>query len=218
MADECGAKADVSNLLAIDGGEYVHAIQNYNKQKDGRMHGNDAYVIAMRILFGIAPARTWRDGNEAAKQFAQQSGQGATPLKLYGVIGHGAGDERICDQNGDHCYTTNDIFAVAKEKSNERNSFSNARKRIGPPKCWLTRSANVFGVACTSAATWAPEWADQIARIGVTVNGANGLLEGEYPGNRSNARVWFQESEEDTYGSATQFLASPYWVHSSGRQ
>ena len=126
-------------------------------------------------------------------------------------------DNAICGDGGISPYTADDVFLIADEKDNSSNSYVHAVKKIGPPRCWLTRNASVYGIACNTADAWAPEWSDRVARVGVTVAGTPTLLYGVPNQSGQRASIKFFELSEE-YFNAKDFLNSPHWSKFEGSQ
>jgi RHS repeat-associated protein len=206
VANAC-ARADVSNLLEKDGPTLYQIAPKVVTEPN--------FLISLRKLF--PNAKTWTNGLDAAELFKKTSGQGKTPLGRLGILGHCYRDNAICADGGVFPYTADDVFKVADEKNNSSNTFMHAAQKIGPPRCWLTRNASVYGAACNTEDAWAPDWSEKIARVGVTVFGTPTLLYGETNVSGKSASIQFFERSE-RYFNARDFLSSPHWLTFAGSQ
>ena len=83
------------------------------------------------------------------------------------------------DFKGGRRFKAVDLFKVATQSNNSTNTFASAALRIGPPKCWFTRSSNIFGLGCNTS-TWAQDWADLILRRGSTAHGTKFYMYGKW--------------------------------------
>ena len=209
------ARANVKNLLA-DNMDELWAAARF-------VQGEDGYLGAVRVLFRNRPGFIWNNGEEAANKFKSSSGEGKTPLSKLMLAGHNYGDAKICAKGPAGCFDADNVFAVATEKNNASNSYRHAIAEIGPPRCWLQLDAVVYGIACTSSAAWAPDWASRIVREGemsrivhreTVIKSAPSLIFGEWRGD--NARVWFTDFENDKYSTAGSFLSSKHWDNTPG--
>lgn len=219
-------KADVSNLTSLSG----RTLWLFSPV----VIGENPYVNNLRDFFSNVPSGgggtevgvnfPWRKGSNAgesaAKKFRDFSNQGGTPLGNLLIIGHGFGDEKICSgitSEQKNCFSADDVFKVASEKYNGSNTFWHAQDKIGPPRCWLTRSAIIHGVACNTGRSWAPNWSRRIARVGSTVKGAPGLIyAGPNPQNPRTIETYFSNTPEDVYLTPDEFLKSKHWSNFPG--
>ena len=200
------ARADVSNLLEDDWPAFYQIAPKAIREP--------FFLVSLRKLF--ARAVTWKDGQDAAGEFRKVSKQGASPIGRLGILGDCYADDAICGDGGISPYTADDVFLVADEKDNSSNRYVHAVKKIGPPRCWLTRNALVYGVACNTSLAWGPGWSGRIARVGTVVYGTPSLLYGE---TSLIGRTFIEfVGLPGRYFTAKELLNSPHWSRFDGSQ
>ncbi len=170
-----GATADASNLM----GDTPLTVGMY------AWNDSDSWIKRLSLLF---PKQwSWRTGKAAALRLQELSAQGANPIYRLILAGHGAPSLRFIagttevlrDEEGKRvlphtAFQASDLFVVADEKNNSKNTLSHAFVKIGPPRCWFSRYSTVCGFACFSNWSWAPDWASKVARKSSRVRGLNG--------------------------------------------
>jgi hypothetical protein len=183
-AKKC-ARADVANLVSASGPRVV--MMPYV--------AGDGYLTATKPVMGAVDYE-WYHGLWAADKLKRISGEGASPVHRLYLAGHsGPGHDTLSRENMDAPFAAHHVMAMATEGDNGHNEYIHAVGRIGPPKCWFTRRARVYGIGCFTAGRWAPDWAVQVMRSGAavlgTVNyvnagglGASHLRMATYPGSR----------------------------------
>jgi RHS repeat-associated protein len=160
-----GERADVSNLLAT--GHRVLMRTSYG--------AGDLFMAGVAGVFGRG-AFVWTSGAAAGRHIRNASRQGARPIGTLVVGGHCGGGTTIGNMVGANLFSAANVVAAATQRDNSNNVFTSAVLRIGPPRCWFTRSAQIYGYACNTNPTWAGDWAAQIARSGSTVFGTTSLV------------------------------------------
>ena len=212
----CNAEADVSNLTARSGRQLLMR-QAYPTPS---MPNPDNFMIGVDRVFGRGES-VWATGVDAATQIKSASREGGSPIYRLVLGGHCFADAAIgSDQTA---FSSAHIFAVATEKDNTTNTYASASAKIGPPKCWFTRTATLYGFACNTATTWAPDWAGSIARRGATVYGAPHLVGARWLGRgRVGSGAWLNRDAEGTPGrihtSVRTLRRDPLWVPFEGTQ
>lgn len=212
IADKC-ATADVSNLTATDGPQ----LALYEKrEKDDP----DEALKALRFVFAkFNPSFAMPDGEAGAQRAAEEAKYGATPLQLLVAGGHcgipGAPDNMIGGLEAA------DFFAVSPVSSNAENTLANASKKIGPPKCWFTRTSNVYGFGCETDQLWAPEMAERVLRVGSTVHGTTTPTFGKWfkqAGNGWISLIVPPVPKERRYVTVEKLITDPAWESRAGTQ
>jgi len=218
----CGLTADVSNLRANTGPSFRMSpsfsgpIANPSLYATGSP--SDYYLRAMKKVAN--PARNWTSGVDAATIIQKESGQGKTPIQQLVVIGHGfrnndIGTHAIVD-NLRKPFNSGHIFEVAEERINHFNTFQHAKERIGPPKCWFTRNAMIYGAACNTTDSWQGDWAGKIARPGSKVLASADLLYGELLNSGLAYVAFYKDRATVQYYTFVDFLSSPKWTVMGG--
>jgi hypothetical protein len=137
----------------------------------------DGYLQGLEIMFETAGGDLykWASGTNAAKHVRQNSGQGRTPiLRLY-IGAHSGGGIEVGNLRGKKLFSADDLFKVATEKNNRNNTFKSAYQQIGPPRCWFTRNADVYGIGCHTT-SFARDWAARILRTSAHAHGISHFL------------------------------------------
>lgn len=133
---------------------------------------------------------------------------------------------------GDRCagrrFAAANLFVEADEKSNNKNTLANARKKIGPPRCWFTRTADVHALGCNTEA-FAEDWANRVLRVGSQAHGTIHFMFGTWRtiarATRS-ANIRFTRdlagnmpiNDEVATTLAKALTLAPGWESSSGKQ
>ena len=210
-----GARANVSNLLGIIGRELKIV---------PRTSRNDGYLNGVRLLLRNdrrgGSLSTWNSGIHAARIVRARSAQGKFPIRWMTVGAHSGGGVDLGNRFGTKLFRAQHIFEVADEKDNSTNTLEHARRRIGPPRCWFTRDADIYGLGCHTD-VWARDWAARILRTPATAHGTVHFL---FANVRPNA-VWFSSTyPTSTRVSATAntladaFRLNPGWMEVGGTQ
>ena len=114
----------------------------------------------------------------------------------------------------DISFKVSDIMSIADENNNSKNSPENAAKKIGPPKCWFSKNAKIYGFACHTADEkgWSDNFASSVAREGSTVYGTKkrSML-------NKNGVAWI-EYYKKTVSSYTKLDTLDGWHPISGTQ
>ncbi len=169
IAKKC-ARANVKNLITeAKDGENVKMRQSYNDPGDG-------FMVGLVPFWGRS--LVWKSGKHAGELLAKRSKQGGSPIGFLAIGGHCYGDESIGKNEGDSNigFKASDLFSAAQEKKNDHNTYASSVKKIGPPRCWFTRKARIYGFACNSHPVWSNDWANTVVRKTANVFGATGLV------------------------------------------
>ena len=172
-----GARADVKNLLATNGGD------TRELKIMPRLAATDHYLLAVRIILNNdrrgGRVRHWRDGPTAARMIKGTSREGRTPIRWMVVGAHCGGGASVGDFRGRQLFQASDLAGVATESDNSINSYASASAQKGPPKCWFTRSSHIWGAGCNTN-TWANDWAAKVLRRGATAHGTRFFMFGTW--------------------------------------
>ena len=219
---EC-ATADVSNLKETKG-EILRMAPALTRDKDIDRGGRDHYLYwttRFLVKWKRGPFERWNTGPGAAGILVTESKQGKTPIGELYIAAHS--DLRTTlgalNDKGKREFSSDDIFGAAESPNNNKNKLALAKRKVGPPKCWFTRTAEVWGAGCKTQ-EWARDWADRILRKGATVHGTKHYLWA------SNKGMWFTEDNDkgtplypgEIAGSFPGLLNVQGWVPKKGTQ
>ena len=107
---------------------------------------------------------------------------------------------------------------------NSKNTLANAASGKGPPRCWFSRDAKVYGLGCVTGKggnSWAKQWFDGIGGQRGSFYGTNAVLMGSYRGitamptqivggfqqysfHVTGARLWVGNNRRQAITSLTQ--------------
>jgi RHS repeat-associated protein len=171
--DSC-LKFDVSNLLPPDapGAE----IRGTIAQDKGALGGG----------FNL-PLKT---ANGVIEEIMLHSQEGRTPMSSLVLMGHSSGDEVELRELGRSRggmrgpkFSVQRMRELATVGGPSRQTYANAIKRIGPPRCWFAVNAKIRLFGCETkhhATTWAPQILRGNQDYGVTVKALDlGRLNGQ---------------------------------------
>ena len=161
---------DVSNLTAITGPQIKAGMRSWR---------NDASNQGDAIFLGIS----FFTRKNLEGYIKSKSGQGASPLELLLVDGHSSpSNHHISGEDG--------IFGVdylinSADVAEGTQDYEHAVKKIGPPRCWFTKTAKVYGSACSTGTrgkfssgtkSFAEYFATKLLRNGATAYGTTGTV------------------------------------------
>ena len=207
------AQADVSNLV-VKPGKLVKMRQSFSDPSDD-------FMLAVDDFWGT-DARVWESGADAATYLRDKSQQGDKPIGNLLLGGHnfqGNSGISIGNNTGGPVFQASDLFPVADEKNNRTNTFEHAYDRIGPPKCWFTRNAKVYGFACNTHEGWTTNWANTVLRTTATALGATPLVYAEWRDAEGKIRRSITRIGQGRINwRMNQLLKDPDWQPVSGTQ
>jgi RHS repeat-associated protein len=212
------ALADVRNLRARQG-------QNLILQGTYTPNRDDNYQRALAHVLGNRGGERgvhlrWTEMEQAIEQIKRLSKEGGTPIGGLIIGGHHNYNGSIGGTAGAGAFSAADVVASATERDNRTNSLDSAKRDVGPPKCWFTKNATVYGAACTTSRVWTQQWAQRILRRGATAYGTPSNLLGEY-GRSSGVvswRVWFEDRANITATNVYELVRLPGWISVDGTQ
>jgi RHS repeat-associated protein len=215
-----GACADVQNLTATTGPTLLVGVRTQNYKSDG-------YLFAMNVLAGTAIGNMWDTADKAAAIIAGSSGAqyGATPIRTGYLIGHGGYKGALGTRDGKRLFYASSLTTywnnyVAK-MSYGRDAFSRAKGKQGPPRCWFTRNADVWGIGCTTGAQWLKDWTSQILRCGSTGHGTTGLVAASWQqlgAGKIATEAWMVANPTAKVTTLADFLQLDGWTTLPGIQ
>ena len=182
-AKQC-AVANAHNLLAKSGPELRMMPRNAG--------GSDQVLVAFAWMLG-GQAVSWTSGEDAAETIKSVSHQGLTPIHTFYVGGHHAehgsaelnGNMGPPDSDGVRTsapFEAADLKLVADVPDDAAQTYEFAHQAIGPPKCWFTTTADVWGIGCWTANTWMGDWASKVMRRDSTVHGTRHRINRSFTG------------------------------------
>ena len=122
----------------------------------------------------------WYNSEDAAyRKMLSDSGEGANPISYLLVAGHSApGMSQITNDAGTIFLSGIGLQAWAARKGILRNTntYARASNKKGPVRCWFTRDAIAYGLACHSSG-WAENMANWVLRKGATAYGTPCILD-----------------------------------------
>jgi RHS repeat-associated protein len=166
------ARANAHNLLAKSGATLSMIARNEG--------GKDIYLRAAYSI--VKPDHEWMSGTDAAGKIKSVSREGLTPIRTLYLTGHHRGGQKFlygyAPSGPPHSteFEANHLRTVASVPYDWNQTLAFARQGIGPPKCWFTTNAHVWGIGCSSANGWMADWAMNIMRKGATVHGTRHLI------------------------------------------
>jgi hypothetical protein len=177
----------------------------------------------MDKMFFDARADVWQTGQDAARLIEGYARRGATPITRLYVGGH-HWPNRIgvmySPTVANTEFTFGDIAALAANLGvgdNSTNTYQKAVNREGPPRCWFSRDAKVYGLACFTGTqggnSWAKQWFDGVGRERGSFFGTKDMLWGyvqsmtaafsavvggirQYSLHITGAKLWVGERDE----------------------
>jgi len=155
-AKKC-AKADVSNLVATSG----HSLRMMPT-----VTTSDSFLVAVKLVIGPLDYE-WTFGLDAALRLRDISESGSSPIRRLYLGGHGLkSSSGIGPQSSCHDLRPDMLEAAAHvgAKVNTENTYPNAIQGVGPPKCWFTRDARVYGIGCNTFGGFSSGWASKVMR------------------------------------------------------
>jgi hypothetical protein len=189
------ARANVSNLRTASGTGRELRMMPVVDYPDG-------FLLAARLVIPTPPNHGlvfWDSGQDAATRIMSYAGKGRTPITTLVLVGHHFGDGALRGHSqSPRAFSAADIGAVATANNigdNSSNSREHAAKREGPPRCWMRRGGNIWGVGCSTANTWAEQIAGTLAREGVSVRGTTLDIYAGYRTLPGGGLVRFMSSE-----------------------
>jgi len=243
-----GAQADVSNLLARTGPSLA---MTGPPGKDPYMKALNKVLSEEKLNAGFNDVYHWKTGSQAGEKIRDAANYGATPISRLIVGGHHYhspgevgtiyGRERPTDDH-EAGFSANDVLAAAPPdlRDNTKNTLERASKQQGPPKCWFTKNAVIWGVSCntgvpmthsedcdvTEETSWVQQWADSVARQGVQVRGTPSLLETDWKiqgdgfgrQNEWGFLGFVNEGVSSIARNMVEFVNLGGWVQRSGTQ
>lgn len=191
-------KFDVSNLKTNAGNDVRVGVG-----------GNNNYSLWMNTFTG---ATNYTSHNAAYAAIRTASGRGATPISRLLVIGHSNTNLDYIGRGSEGIYfRASGLATYASNHGNPTgtNTYQNARNRRGPVRCWFSKSAVVYGIAC-NCDHWASLMASQILRSGATAHGTPAFTHVRQNGTaaRIGSGTW-----HTTLGN---FLGDPQWTSHGG--
>ena len=176
-------------------------------------------LIALEEVVG---GTKFDSGIAAATSIKDESKQGKTPILKLFIGGHNHdfsnGNTIGTDGNGGGPrFEASHLFDVADEKNNKKNSYASAVREIGPPRCWFTRNAKIYGFACESYGSWQPDWTSKVARKGSIVYGLEESPDSEL-GPKGAVLITQKDGEKLRYRSITHLMSSRHWIGEGGTQ
>ena len=66
-------------------------------------------------------------------------------------------------------------YALKRKIGLKTNAYNRASKKKGPPRCWFSKQANLYGLACYSE-MWAQNMASHVLRKGAAAWGTKELV------------------------------------------
>jgi RHS repeat-associated protein len=163
-------------------------------------------ALATSSYNSIFPGASLIQGNQVASRIASVSQEGATPIELFVLAGHGGAGGTV---NGIKSYfRIADLLAL-----NQASSFSRAQQKKGPVRCWFTRNATARFSGCSSQG-FAQDFANNVLRIGATAIGTTMTI-GTSVYNGSPLIWWgYNSPSGPKYGP---YYSSPVWSTFPGR-
>ena len=161
------ACADVSNLTNMNGKVFKMVARDFS---------GDKTIAGIKLT--LNDGMEFVDGDDAAKKIAKESGQGKTPIGLGYFGGHHIIQDELFGPGMTKKFTASSLEEIADVKSNKGNTFENAKKGIGPVRCWFTRNATVYGIGCNTNNGWMDTWAQKNLRNGAQAKGTVDFLYG----------------------------------------
>jgi RHS repeat-associated protein len=152
-----GAQANVTNLTVTKGAQ----VKMGAKIKTD----DNGYLKYMMILVKVPdanPDHRWTTGKTAAEILASASVFGQRPIQYLYIVGHHDGEGHLGTQNGLNSFSLADLDAYWLEKyglMSDANRYELAKGMQGPPRCWLTVNAQVYGIGCKTEGKWLDDWA-----------------------------------------------------------
>ena len=108
------------------------------------------------------------DGDDIIKELAEVSKQGATPIWYFLITGHhGGGDIGGMDW---HANDFSAKYLYSKRKTDYKPTYSRAKDKKGPPRCWFCKDALFRANGCHTKRL-ANQFANKILRKGATACG-----------------------------------------------
>ena len=161
------ARADVSNLEAIDGPNLIMA----PRSRDGYV--NNIFKWLKNNYPKNARKHRWESGAEAAQEIADLAKMGKTPITGLALGAHCHSGNVIGDVGLKRPFSSNDLINLGGP--NTTNTLERASKMEGPSRCWFCNDAEVIAFACNSSG-FAEEWANKILRRGAHAVGTRTFL------------------------------------------
>ena len=218
-----GALADVTNLIADSGPTVLmHAPIVVNPKTNTA----DEFLLAVKAVYTRGSTRKtymWRGDLDAAAYIRDVSGQGKTPISLAFIGGHHFGNDnlKLGDANKSAMFSAQDLTFASDyfciDDSNNDARLALARRKIGPPRCWFTRNAVVYGVGCSTNSGWALDWANTVIRRGGTVKGTPQLLNASVDPTDPDAGLYLWMVRGRVAAYTLEELKQLPWVDQQGR-
>ena len=148
--------------------------------------------------------RQYESSKKAYDAVKNSSSEGKTPISLLLVDGHSCSS---CEEIG-HSVDNTANFSGRGLKTYAKNflpSPSRVTKKKGPLRCWFTRTAQAYGLACHSGGAWAPGFAQHVLRGNSWAHGT--------PTTFGKTLLILQIGSGAKHFTMTGLLNDPQWVH-----
>lgn len=143
-------------------------------------------------------------GDKVPTKIKKISREGATPISFLLVGGHSLSGYGVSDQSGRYEFDTNDLTTL-----NIHPTFSRAKKKKGPLRCWFTRNAQAVFPGCQTSTGLARPFAAHVLRKGATAWGTNQSV------GHSEDGLLYWDAHIDSNGKLRWRESTPWWRSSS---
>jgi hypothetical protein len=163
-------------------------------------------------------------GTQVYEILKTQSGEGATPIHYYEILGHsmdwpgmsaGGKTNKKKEKKGG---TRDDFYPGRYLPNQPAPTFARAQQRKGPHRCWFTRSANGYSFACggySFGKAFAGSFLRRGARINTSPQGVK--IYNNDAWLHRNDWGFGKDGDVDWSSNIDEFLKSPGWATVWGR-
>jgi hypothetical protein len=163
-------------------------------------------------------------GTQVYEILRTQSGEGATPIHYYEILGHSmdwpgmSAGEKTNKKKEKKGGAAEAFFPDRYLPNQPAPTFARAQQRKGPHRCWFTRSANGYSFAC-GGYSFGRAFAGSFLRRGARINTSpQGVKIRNYDAwLHRNDWGFGEDGDIDWSSNIDEFLKSPRWATVWGR-
>lgn len=170
-----------------------------------------ATSLDIEIDAGLVGSPTWisftyySTTNAAYQAIRDTSKEGDTPISTLRLDGHSCNTcNYLTGSGGTFSRTALETYASYAQTP----TFSRAKDKKGPLRCWFSRDVHVWSLGCSSGHAFAPDFA-KIIRSGGTVSGGNATV------YSNPTDIWIGAGGAH-HTSWASFITDTNWMHEAG--